>query len=352
MAQIVPVDTTAITADTTRITADRVGTRPVQAGWPCSLLGSSPPSVVDRQSYPTADDVLPAVLALTPRGAAWGTDEAGDGSGASPVMLGLWRALAAYVADVSARDFDTAVQAFPSAATISLADWEGELGLPDGCSAAETSIAARLRAVRARFGALGGSSPGYMICLAASLGYDITVEEPTQALCDVSECIDGDIVEGWFVCDETGCDEPVETFALHAPPGYYGDEVAGGIVEDGFCCDDGICDDTPIESFDADPAGIVWKFWIVHIRRLGDTWFEAADGGIVETWFRCDEGEVGEDVLEGFSVLMPTEAEIAGAGEVASDPLEGFATAAGLECALRRVCPPHTELVFSYDVAA
>ena len=57
----------------------------VPDGWPCALLGAAPPSVLDREGAPAADDLLPQILTLTPRGAAWGTDEAGDGADASPV---------------------------------------------------------------------------------------------------------------------------------------------------------------------------------------------------------------------------------------------------------------------------
>jgi len=308
------VDTTTLTADFTGGTADGVGEHATQAGWPCALLGLTPPSVADRQSNPTADDLLPAVLALAPRGPAWGTDEAGDGQGASPVMRRVWRAIAAFFADVNARDFEVATQAFPSAATISLPDWETELGLPDLCTADGVTLASRLAAVRTRFGAEGGQSREYFVCVAAALGYDVSIEEPSQFMCDESECIEGGVVETYFTCDDTQCDEPLESFAVYAAPGSYGDEVAGGIIEDGFSCDDGECDDTPLETFRPDPDGDVWQFWVVRVKTLG------------ETWFRADEGECD------------------------GDPIEGFLQATDLECILQRACPPHTRLVFSYDV--
>lgn len=312
----VSADTTRVTADTTAVTADRVGRRAPPGGWPCAILATEPPSVADKQSNPTADDLLPAILALTPRGPAWGTDEAGDGQGASPVQRLFWRAIAAFVADVNARDFEVATQAFPSAATIALNDWEEELGLPDACLASQNSLAGRLAAVRARFGGLGGQSRDYLICLAAACGYAITIEEPTQFLVDVSECCDGGVLESYFTIDEGECDgTPLESFELHAPALALGDEVAGGIIESYFTIDEGECDGTPLESFEDDPAGTVWKYWIVHVRSLG------------ETWFRCDEGEID------------------------FDPLEGFLTAADLECVLRRACPPHTQVVFAYDAA-
>lgn len=315
MAQRLPSvsgDTTLVTADSTQVTADRVGRFEAPVGWPCSLVSGTAPSVADKQSTPSADDVLPAVLALTPRGPAWGTDEVGDGQRAAPVMRRVWRAVAAWVADLNAREFEVAVQCFPSAITFALPDWERELALPDPCRASANTVANRIASVQQRFGALGGQSREYFICLAAALGYDIVIEEPTQFFCDESEIIAGDIVEGYLLCDDGRCDDEAETFALFKPPGVYGDEVAGGVTEDYFNCDDGACDDDPVETFAYDPAGIVWADWVVRLASLEST------------WFRADEGECG------------------------ADPIEGFLTADDLECVLRAACPPHTRLTFSY----
>lgn len=254
-----------------------------QPGWPCYTLGSIPPSVADRQADPSADDLLPQILALTPRGPAWGTDESGDGSGASPVMRRVWKAVAAWVADLNRRDFELATQAFPSAITFSLPDWERELGLPDLCFKGQAGPPARIAAVRARFGAIGGQSPAYFVCLAKSIGYDITIEEPTQFMVDLSEVVEDSIVAGVL--------QPL------APEG---DQVADELV---------------------------WKFWIVHVAHLG------------ETWFLIDEGECSRDSLVD-GVLQP---------EGTGDRLEGFFTADDLECLMRRYCPPHTQLVFDYS---
>ncbi|UDL95515.1 DUF2313 domain-containing protein [Lichenihabitans sp. PAMC28606] len=260
----------------------------IAPGWPCALLPSAPPSVSDRLAAPTADDILPQLLQLTPRGPAWGTDEAGSGQGAQPIMLAVWRAIAGHAASNYAIDFSLATQCFPSAITFSLADWEAEYGLPDLCSSGQVSTDQRGSAVRARFGAIGGQSPAYFVCLAASIGYDITIEEPGQFLCDDSECAGTGTYEGWFICDDGVCDDtPLESYALDTDtdPDNHDDEVS---------------DET------------VWKYWIVHVQSLGETWFYPDDG------------------------------------EVDYDPIEGFLTAIDLECVLRRVCPPHTQLVFDY----
>ena len=77
-----------------------------QPGWPCMLSSSGAPPIDDILSAPASEILLPQVLQLTPRGAAWGTDEAGDGQGASPVQLSFWSALAAWLAEIFASAFD------------------------------------------------------------------------------------------------------------------------------------------------------------------------------------------------------------------------------------------------------
>ncbi len=258
----------------------------IPAGWPCAALPADPPSVVDRLTNPSADDLLPQVLQLTPRGAAWGTDEAGDGQGASPVMLQVWRGLAAHAAWNYATEWDLATQALPSAIAWSLPDWENEYGLPDACASGQAGTAQRIAAVRARFGALGGQSPAYFVCLAASLGYAITIDEPTQFHCDDSECIGDNITELWFLCDDGECDDtPLESYELTT------------LSDEG----DELSDQT------------VWKYWVVNVATLGESWFTVDDG-------ECD-----------------------------FDPLEGFTIATDLECEFRRYAPPHTQLVFDYS---
>lgn len=202
----------------------------IQPGWPCALLPAAPPSVADRLSEPTGADLTPQILALAPRGPAWGTDEAGDGQGALPVMRGFWSAIAAWAADIYAAAFTTALQSLPSAITWSLPDWEEEYGLPDPCLSPASGTAGRIASVRARFGAVGGSSPAYFICLAASIGYDITIEEPSQFLCDVSQCDGADEVSDLNVHDTW-----IVRFASDALTYFRPDE--------------GVCDEAPLEGF-------------------------------------------------------------------------------------------------------
>lgn len=194
-------------------------------GWPCALLPAQPPSVADRESAPGAADLLPQVIAMAPRGVIWGTDEASDGTGASPVMRRLWTAVATWLADYYSAAFQAAAQTFPSAVTYSLADWEAEYGLPDPCTSPASGEQGRINALRARFGAQGGASPAYFVCLAASVGYDITITEPADFICALSEC--------------------------------------GG-------------DDTVVNANDHHE-------WIVHVNSAGDIWFYAGEAIVAET---------------------------------------------------------------------
>ncbi len=307
-------DRVAPSADASLATVDTVpdGCEP---GWPCEALPDTPPSVADRQAAPTVDDLYPQIAGvLTPRGPAWGTDEAGDGRGAQPVMRGVWRAIAAWVAAQNATEWTLATQSLPSAITYSLPDWEAEYGLPDPCTPGGFTTESRIAAVRARFGARGGSSPAYFVCLAAALGYRITIEEPTEFLCDVSEVGTDSLVETWAVCDEAVCDDtPIEGFAM-VPAADDTDQVGADPLTEAWCiADEGTCDETPIEADVPNPDANAWQFWIVHAPPQGDTYAV------------CDEAECD------------------------TDPIEGFRPAADLECLLRRYSPAHTGLIIAYD---
>lgn len=197
---------------------------------PCDLLPTNPPSISDVLSDPSAEIMQGAVIALGPRGPAWGTDEAGDGKGASAGQRKYWGRIGEAFGDLYRLAFSSAAQAHPSGITVSLEEWERELGLPDPCSAGLGSIEARIRAVRMKHAAIGGASPSYFICLARSAGYEITIEEPDGFECDASEC-DGDeyvsdidlrlfwivtpagVQETWFRPDEAECDfDPLEGY--------------------------------------------------------------------------------------------------------------------------------------------
>lgn len=163
-------------------------------GWPCHLDLTPPPSIEDRLSSPSRDEIAGQTIGnLTPRGPAWGTDEAGDGMGASPGWRQLWRAYAGWLAVQFARDFDVLRQAFPSEIDVALTDWEDELGLPDRCLGLNPTNETRKNAVRQKHRAIGSASPAYFICLARSLGCDVMISE----------------IDSWK-CGESTCGEPVD----------------------------------------------------------------------------------------------------------------------------------------------
>lgn len=202
----------------------------IPSGWPCALLPTLPPSVEDALTGPTTETLTPQVLAVAPRGAAWGTDEYGDGRGASPVQRQFWSAIAGFAADLYAAAFGAAVQAFPSAITTRLTDWEIELGLPDVCLSPISGTIGRVNSVRARHRAQGGSSLAYFYCLAVSLGYDITITEPSQFICGISEC-----------------DGPDEVSDLNLHDTWLVSFAGDSLIY--FRPDEGVVDETPLEGF-------------------------------------------------------------------------------------------------------
>jgi uncharacterized protein YmfQ (DUF2313 family) len=69
-----------------------------------------------------------------------------------------------------------------------LSDWERVVGLPDPCMPDNPTVAERRQAVVARLTAQGGQTVAFFEGLAASLGYEATVQERRPFTCDVSEC--------------------------------------------------------------------------------------------------------------------------------------------------------------------
>ncbi len=220
-------DSTKVTFDSSRYRFSGYAAPP---GWPCALLPAAPPSVEDALSNPTQESLTTQVVALAPRGAAWGTDEYGDGTGASPVQRQFWSALSGFAADLYIKASGVAVQAFPSAISTLLPEWERELALPDPCLSPISGTVGRINSIRAKHAAIGGSSLAYFYCLAASIGYDISISEPSQFICDQSEC---------------GGDDQVSHLNIHDT---WVVSFAGNTLTY-FRPDDGICDETPLEGF-------------------------------------------------------------------------------------------------------
>ena len=143
----------------------------------CADLAVVPPMPQDALSAPTGDALLPPLLALLPRGAAWRTDTVAD-SDHDSFLHRFWRAVAEPVADLYAKAWELALQSTACTVTSGIDDWEREFGLPDSCVAPAADVTDRVAALRERVAGEGGGSIPYFVCVAARLGYEITITEP------------------------------------------------------------------------------------------------------------------------------------------------------------------------------
>lgn len=146
-----------------------------------------PPAPFDALSDPSVEDLLPAGLALWPRGAAWGTPD-GQAAATDTVLAGFTRALLLPFADLYRRAYGLTQESRAVTLADSLADWEADFGLPDECVAPGASGAARRRALLSRVRALATITPQDFVQLAAQEGFEIAIEEPATFECGFSEC--------------------------------------------------------------------------------------------------------------------------------------------------------------------
>lgn len=126
-----------------------------------------------------AHDYPGLLAALLPTGAAW--PQADKTSTLYRLLAGLAAELAIF--DSAATGLLTELD--PRSTVLLLLDWQRELGLPDGCLTA-SSLQEWQNLLHARLTATGGSSIGYFLGLAASLGYFITISENKPFRADVS----------------------------------------------------------------------------------------------------------------------------------------------------------------------
>ena len=166
----------------------------------CPPAPATPLSFSDALTAPTGDALLPTIIAQTPRGAAWRTDEVQD-SGDSSFQHRFWRAVADPIAALYAKAWKLAFAS--TACTLSgpedqlndsLEDWESERGLPDPCTAsiifsvATRKLILRQKVVGAEIVQWGGQSAQYFICLAKTRGYTIAVNEYRPLRCGQGRC--------------------------------------------------------------------------------------------------------------------------------------------------------------------
>lgn len=161
----------------------------------CPAPPGPPTPISDALTAPTGDALLPSVIAQTPRGAAWRTDEQNDGTHNS-YQHRFWRAVCDPLADLYAKLWKLTLAS--TACTISgpedppndaLEDWEAEFGLPEPCVAdVVQTVAQRKFFLRMKLADEGGQSIRYFICLAAAFGYTITIKEYSVARCGQGRC--------------------------------------------------------------------------------------------------------------------------------------------------------------------
>ncbi|MEO6217771.1 MAG: putative phage tail protein [Sphingomonas sp.] len=108
--------------------------------------------------------------AMLPTGAAW--TRAPDAT-----LTKLMAAFAEEFARIDARSERLLLETDPRTAYEMLSEWEYMLGLPDPCTAAATSIAARQAACYRKFAFQAGQTKAFYIALAASIGFAIEIHE-------------------------------------------------------------------------------------------------------------------------------------------------------------------------------
>lgn len=137
-----------------------------------------------------ASDFLTALQGLMPRGLAWPKD-------AAAVMAQSMSGLSPTWARHTLQNNNLLVDAFPSTTFQLLPEWEATLGLPDPCAGESPTIQQRRAQVVARFTNGGGQSLPYFVQFAASLGYDVSIEEFAPARANQSRCGSPCYSEAW-----------------------------------------------------------------------------------------------------------------------------------------------------------
>lgn len=112
--------------------------------------------------------------------------------------------MAQELARIDERGEELIVEANPRTTSELLSDWERVAGLPDKCSGTlETTLQGRRQVLLSKLAGTGGQSVAYFIGVAASLGYEVTIEEfrPFRAGMSVAgdSLTNGDWVFTWRV---------------------------------------------------------------------------------------------------------------------------------------------------------
>lgn len=120
---------------------------------------------------PTADEITPQLIALLPRGRAWGTHDGGPFPGT--VLWRFWYAVATVLAFFNARACALLLEYFCRTATETHDTWLLEYGLPDGCDPFPDLCT--------KVAAIGGTRCDYYRAVAAQAGWSITCTDLNDA---------------------------------------------------------------------------------------------------------------------------------------------------------------------------
>jgi len=134
---------------------------------------------------PTRDDTRNALLALLPRGRAWGTHDGGPRAGT--VIYRFWDAVAAIFTYANDRLCALALEFFCATQSETNEQWLTEYALPDACDPFPDLCA--------KVAALGGSTCTYFRAAAQRAGWSINCTD------EIDRC------GAEFGCDEFGCTE-------------------------------------------------------------------------------------------------------------------------------------------------
>jgi len=119
---------------------------------------------------PTAADYLEQLKTLLPPGQAFPRE-------AGTTLHDLLDGMSIELARVDGRGEALPIEANPASTNELLSDWERVAGLPDKCSGVlEETLQGRKNALLTKLTSTGGQSAPYFIELAASLGYEVTIE--------------------------------------------------------------------------------------------------------------------------------------------------------------------------------
>lgn len=171
----------------------------------------------------TPEDYLTQFQKLLPRGRIWHRGWGWVQDADLLTLMPMWSRL-------QDRLNDLIDQIFPCTTTELLPEWENTLGLPDPCIGVLSTLQERTAAVCAKFAARGGQSMEYFIRLAASMGYQIDIEQFAPFRASINRVgdplfdeawayawrivVQAEPVIIWFRVNESAVQEPLATWGI------------------------------------------------------------------------------------------------------------------------------------------